>query len=139
MVNINFKTQRQKTEWESGEVHIKLVEIIKWAMKWITFEYPEYKHITITDIIRTQAEQDKIYLNHIDEGIREKYKNKKWASVHQFGRGVDLRTFDMPDRMVFDLCKVINCISYDKNRPKKETAIYHDAGTGSHIHLQVMG
>ena len=63
MLNIKFKTDRIRGEFESGNVDLHLLNILYLGMEWISLEYPEYKAITLTDILRTQDEQDKIYLN----------------------------------------------------------------------------
>lgn len=51
-------------------------------------------------------------------------------------RGIDL---SCPDADFGDLIEsYVNSIyQYDTNRPSKRCAIYHDAGSGYHIHLQV--
>jgi len=50
-------------------------------------------------------------------------------------RAVDIRswTFKRPDRV----CNYVNFEwEYDSDRPEMKVAIYHDAGSGFHIHLQ---
>lgn len=139
MTKIDYKTDRQREEMESGSVNIRLVKILQLALEWTALNYPKYDKITITDIFRTPEEQDKIYLNHKDENVANKYRKKKWYSVHQFWRGLDIRVNDMGKGQAELMCDFLNTIFYDKNRPNKKTAILHDVGTGSHIHLQVMG
>ena len=138
MVHLAYKTDRQRLEMESGSVSLNLVSILNWGMKWVSIAYPEYSTLTITDIKRTQVEQDKIYLNSNNENTVLRYKAKPWLSVHQFWRGIDIRVNDMPKGMAEKLTEVFNQIQYDKKRPNKKTAILHDVGTGAHIHLQVI-
>jgi len=50
-------------------------------------------------------------------------------------RGIDIRSriFKRPDRVA----NYINMAwQYDPERPNKKVAIFHDAGSGNHIHLQ---
>lgn len=133
-----FKTDRQKKEWESGKVNFKLIHIINWLCEYLKLTYPSYKGLTLTDIFRTQKEQDNIYQNHNDEKIQKKYLKSPWQSVHQYWRGVDIRTSDMPGKMAYRLSKLLEQIPYDRERPRKKTAVFHNIGTGEHCHLQVM-
>lgn len=52
-------------------------------------------------------------------------------------RGIDLRSyriFPNPE----EICEDINAHwTYDSNRPEMKVAMYHNAGSGFHIHLQV--
>ena len=98
----------------------------------------KYDHIlTVTDLLRTQAEQDDIYLNHSDPKVRQKYQDGPWPSVHQFGRGADVRT-DFSERCLKEVLEYLNkSYTYDPARPDKKTALVHDVGKGRHIHIQV--
>ncbi len=141
MVNIDYKTDRIRLEMESGEVKQKLVDILHMGLKWLSIEYPAYSGITITDIYRTNDEQDQIYLNHIDSDIVKKYTNKPWQSVHQDHRGMDIRTKDMPKGMADRLTDIFNMITYDHRRPWIKTAKNHDVSknqNAGHIHIQVV-
>jgi hypothetical protein len=54
------------------------------------------------------------------------------------GRGFDLRTWDAPDEVWYDICETINSAwQYDPLRPHMKVAMYHDIGRGPHLHLQV--
>ena len=139
MIKLNFKTDRQRLEFESGNVNTRLVNIVKFGMEFLSLEYPDIDYtLVLTDIKRETKEQDAIYLNHKDKTVAEKYKKKPWLSTHQFWRGIDIRVNDMPKGMAEKLTNFFNQITYDKLRLKKKTAILHDVGTGSHIHCQTM-
>jgi hypothetical protein len=141
MIQLVYKTSRIRKEAESGNLDLKLGKILEWAMMWISFEYPKYSELTITDIFRLQKEQDKIYLNHINPDTVKRYKKKPWYSVHQDWRGVDIRTNDMPKGMAVRLVKLLNMITYDSTRTYIVTAKYHDVSkkqNAGHIHLQVV-
>ncbi len=88
------------------------------------------KEIMITELIRTQAEQDIIYKDD------PKYKKgPKWASVHQYGRGADLRVSEFTLDEIKDILDLLNKIPYGDGRHK--TALIHNVGFGDHIHIQV--
>jgi hypothetical protein len=95
-----------------------------------------YPNQTITQIKRTQQQQDEIYFHHPDKLIREKYKLHPWQSVHQTTpiRGIDLRLHNSSRK----LADYINSNwQYDHERPKLKCALIHDSGYGLHVHLQV--
>ena len=85
--------------------------------------------ITITDLIRTQPEQDFIY-----KDIAE-YNKKPWHSVHQYGRGADIRINDMPQECLRFIISLLKSIPYGDGIHK--TILVHDIGNGNHIHIQV--
>lgn len=128
---LDFKTDKIQVEWEDERLKdkIKHIAILLAFYSWHFFK----KRLTITCIFRTQHEQDNIYKHN------EKYKKKKWQSVHQYFRGIDLRTWELDDNEIKILLEIANTIPYDLNRPGKKTALYHDLGTGAHLHIQCMG
>jgi hypothetical protein len=105
----------------------KRLKIILLFLDYYVFERYQ-KELTITDLMRSQEEQDAIY------AMDENYKIKPWKSVHQVGRGADVRTFDLPKNIIDDILTLLNTLPYDD---KRKTAIHHDIGTGAHIHIQV--
>jgi len=127
---MKFKTDRIQKEFESNQLPWKLVRIIQMIENFCLAKY-NYE-ITITDILRTQEEQDAIY------EYSDKYREKPWKSVHQVWRGVDLRTRDMPSEAINEISDMVNKIQYDPNRPEKKSCIYHNVGAGIHLHLQCM-
>jgi len=138
MTHIEYKSDRERLNMESGNVKQKLVNILKLGIEWASIEYPNYETFTITGVHRTQKEQDDIYGNNKDKKLAAKYKRKPWPSVHMYWRGLDIRTKDMPRGMAKRLTEFFNMIRYDKKRPKKKTAILHNVGKGNHIHLQIV-
>jgi hypothetical protein len=89
------------------------------------------KRITLTELMRTQIEQDEIYANNLD------YQKTKWQSVHQFGRGADL---SIQYYTADELNQIVNYLNSqlqynDENRFK--IALVHDVGYGNHLHIQV--
>lgn len=131
---ITFKTDRQKAEY--NDISGKLRQLIEMLSLYMWLKYG--RQIMITELKRTQEEQDDIYSKHSDKAVRAKYKKKAWSSVHQFDRGADIRTHDWERHEIKDALFWLNQIVYDKKRPRKKTAIYHDIGTGEHLHLQVL-
>ena len=127
---MKFKTDRIRREWESMDLPDKLRRIVVSIEQFMLAKY-SYE-ITVTQILRTQEEQDNIY------GDRENYQVNPWKSVHQFFRGIDIRNRDMTPQMIEDVLMLANQIIYDDKRPHKQTAKSHDVGKGDHIHLQVM-
>ena len=125
---MKFKTDDQFNDWHNGKIAPKLKNIIKMVDCYMMAKYGY--EITVTETMRTQEQQDYIYRNNV------KYKVKPWPSVHQFGRGIDLRTRDMNPQMVADVVQLCNNIPYDKNRPSKKTAQAHNVGSGLHLHIQ---
>jgi hypothetical protein len=125
---IEFKTDRVRSEWDNEQLNDKLKNIIILLAfySWNFFQ----KKLTITEIFRTQDEQDRYYRDN------EKYKKKPWASVHMFYRGIDLRTKYYDDVEIKTLLKIANTIPYDLNKPSKKTLLYHDVGKGKHLHAQ---
>ena len=103
-----------------------MIEVLS-AVRW----YVKAKYnldIKVTDTYRTQEEQDKIYASN------ERYKVKKWQSVHQGGRGADISVKGMTNEMINDIVDTMNRIKYSD---KHKTALSHNVGWGNHIHLQV--
>lgn len=130
---MRFKTPRQKIEY--GEVDFKLQRILTFIDLYVILKHG--MEITITELKRSQEEQDAIYLNANDKLVRLQYERSPWKSVHQYGRGADIRTFDLPKHVKNDILELLNRFVYDEERPDKKTAIFHDLGTGEHIHVQV--
>lgn len=125
---IEFKTRRIEEEWSSGALSHKLTQIIGVIAIYSKIKFK--KNIVITGIYREQKEQDEIY------GNLEEYKNNPWRSVHQFWRGVDLRSSIYTNKEITDLVNFVNNIPYDTSRPNKKTCTYHNVGSGDHIHVQ---
>lgn len=89
------------------------------------------KEITITHVLRTQEQQDSFYR---DDPV---YKVKSWKSVHQFGRGVDIRSMDFEEHEIKQIVDWVN-MSFPYGDGKHATCICHNVGQGEHIHLQII-
>ena len=124
---MKFKTDRQREEYESDKLDPKM----RMLLQMIDF-YSVLKtglEITVTEIYRTQEEQDAIYAR------SEKYQAKPWLSVHQIWKGADIRVTDYRGEDVANILGVLESIPYRTRG--KQTAIRHDVGKGDHIHIQV--
>lgn len=124
---IEFKTPRVEQEFKGVNIDPRL-RIIIWALAGYT-SLSFNKGILLTEIYRTQAEQDEIYKD--DAG----YRNFKWDSVHQYWRGADVRltTFTLNEaQSIADWLN--NNFVYTGHHP---TALNHDVGSGWHLHIQV--
>lgn len=86
------------------------------------------KDITVTEIFRTQEEQDSYYKDH------ESYKEKPWKSVHQYWRGADVRSKNFEHEEIQKITNWLNMVHYST---KHNTCVYHDIGLGEHWHIQV--
>jgi hypothetical protein len=133
---IDFKTDRIRSEWDERKIDDRLRKIIS-VLAYYSYELLG-KKLFITQLIRTQPEQDAIYLNHKNKTIAEKYQKKPWPSVHQHGRGADIRVYKhYTPKEIERLMAVLNSIPYNK---KYKTATYHNVTkykSGYHIHIQV--
>lgn len=127
---MNYKTDRIRGEWESGKISNRLKDIISLGEQYVEMEFG--KELVITDLMRTQKEQDNIYASN------PKYAERPWKSVHQYGRGCDLRVWEFTEEEIRKLENFFNCITYDPDRPSKKTCLVHDVGKGKHFHVQVM-
>ena len=126
---IQHKTIRVAQEWNSGKLDNRVCIII-YALAGFVFNRFE-KILTITEIWRSDAEQDAYYANY------PAYKQQPWKSTHQDWRAADVRA------MVFtaDELKAIdeflnNNFFYNKEH---KVCVVHDVGLGLHIHIQVDG
>ncbi len=127
---VDFKTNRQMNEFQDDKLNekVKNIAVLLAFYSWNFFN----KRLIITDILRTHQEQNHVYRD------SAKYKKKPWRSVHEFWRGVDIRSHGLTDKEIKILVTIANTIEYDKNRPNKKTCLYHSVGKGGkHIHLQV--
>ena len=140
---IIYKTDRQRKELmgekavRTGDAVYKVnpmtVKLLYWLNEWAE-KNMSIKVLIVTDVLRTQEEQDKIYHHLII------YKQKPWKSVHQFGRGIDIAVSNLMEAGL-DPDLIVEAVNanwiYDPSRPKKKCAVRHNVGRGDHIHLQV--
>jgi len=86
--------------------------------------------IVITQIFRTQKEQDRLYR------YSGKYKRKKFKSPHQFYQAIDLRSWKFSRRYIRKLKRYINK-KYNEGNYYRLTFTYHAIkGNIKHIHIQ---
>lgn len=115
-----------KNVWIKGQLP-KVDERIRTILNFLDF-YMQARHgleLCVTELIRTQEEQYHIY--------GANYPKK---SVHQYGRGADVRCYNWTQAAIDDALFLLNSIPYGKGTYK--TAIYHQVGdNGIHIHIQV--
>ena len=132
---IKFKLTLLKDEFdgelslEGNSLHPKLRTIVFTLAGYTDYHFG--KDIVITEILRDQATQDKYYCRNPE------YQANPWKSVHQFGCGVDLRTWGFTERQLQEILDYINhSFSYDLEG-SHPVALCHDIGRGKHFHLQV--
>jgi len=98
--------------------------------------------VMVTSVERSQAEYDAIYLTAEAIANGEHYMGPKphWADIERGirSRAVDFRTIgELSDAEVESLVTHIN-----QNWPRtdaKPSALFHNVGAGSHLHIQVEG
>ena len=127
---IEFKEHEQQLQFRSPLIDSRLIDIIYYLAGFSYFNYG--KSITITELLRSQAEQDEIYK---DDPI---YKQNPWQSVHQYGRGADISILYYTDDEKREILKYLNGHFSYREGGTKETAIIHEVGNhGMHLHVQV--
>lgn len=109
-------------------VNSKLKKILYMLALYCEVEFG--KDITITELYRTQDEQDQYYEDN------QRYKEKPWKSVHQFGRGADVRSKNFEPDEAERIIKFLKCVTY-RDGSKSQTVVHHDIGLGEHFHIQV--
>lgn len=115
------KTERILEELHSDLLDMRLFGI---AAAVCVYAFVRYRAIgDITDIIRTREEQLAIY----PDGR---------FSVHEFGRGLDIVFRGLGHAEHEEIRDWIN-ERWPYGKTQYQTAKYHDAGTGDHLHLQV--
>ena len=108
---MQFKTKELRYQWYGGVLQPKLRSLLKAVDAYSRFHFG--KQILVTSLVR---------------------KNNK-HSVHYWGRGADIRSWIYTQSEIQDLLRfVIENFPYEGAR--YESAMYHSAGSGFHIHLQ---
>lgn len=107
------------------------------------------KDLLVTDVGRTQEEYDAIYAAEIhkghcfvdDHGVKHYAGPKPHLANPERGiksRAVDFRTRgELNELEIHRLADHMNAVWV--RRDKKPTALYHDVGSGSHLHIQAEG
>ena len=127
---IEFRTAALRPQFNL--LHPGLKKILYWLSGWVEIN-TSAKRIIITELLRTQEEQDEIYSANSD------YPEKPWKSVHQFGRGADISVhgFLSNGDDIEDICREIER-EFPYGDGRHRSAIHHQAGKrGKHIHIQV--
>lgn len=121
---VKFKTQRIEAEWANAYQPLK--DFVTMLALFLFLKYK--KDLTISELNRTDSEQDEYYK------ADPNYRIRPWRSVHQDGRGCDIRTRDMSPEIARELYELACKIPY---RDGKKSAVLHDIGLGMHLHVQV--
>jgi len=131
---IRFKSLRIEREWFAGSnssdrmpnLHPALYVAVLAAAYW-HFRRTG-KPAVLTHLIRSREEQRKIYPD--KPNVR---------SVHEFGRGADLRVTDLEEMARIEWENWINQnFEYRSAKQGPRTAIIHQVGSlGEHLHIQI--
>ncbi|MEK7557488.1 MAG: hypothetical protein AAB538_05905 [Patescibacteria group bacterium] len=124
---IRFKTSRIENEWLAWQelLHPALYVLVLSAALWLYRKTG--KRTVITDLLRTEAEERAIYPNEPDK-----------RSVHQYGRGADLKTNGVPPDVIKEWVDWINEAWRYYGSSGLLTALYHEVGGGGlHLHIQI--
>ncbi len=131
---IRFKSSRIEREWFAGsnpadpipKLHPALYIVVLAAAHWYFKRTGE--PAVLTGIIRTRDEQLEIYPDHPDR-----------RSVHEFGRGTDIRTSGLQPVVAMEWREWIDRnFEYQSARLNLHTAWVHETGEfGEHLHIQV--
>jgi len=122
-LSLKFKTERQRRELYSADLHPRLLRVIAFAALWVFRKYGRSPEVT--EVFRTEEEQRSIYPG-----------DPTRKSVHQFWRGCDIVVRGIgpaEHRQIRDTANRL--FPYEK--PGHQTCIYHDVGRGAHLHFQV--
>ncbi len=123
MFPVEFKAARQRQEFYSPKLNDRLFWVVGLISLWVSRKHGRAPEIT--EVYRTEAEQRRIYAND---------PNRK--SVHQFWRGCDIVVRGLGSAAHVEIKDFVNRL-FLYGKPGHETCVYHDAGTGWHLHVQV--
>ena len=116
---MNFKTPRQKKEWESTRPHSNLRLVVADAV--VMMHRLGWTPL-VTSVWRSAAEERRL----------------NSSGVHNAWRAIDIRTRDVDARLVDDLERYLNeAWIYDTARTRLPVAYAALHGDGPHIHIQV--
>ena len=120
---MRFKTEIIKKEWKKlAEKNPFLYQLLKDIEDYSIDQFNLVP--VVTCIYRSQEETKRIY---------GRYK----PSVHEFWRGVDIRSWIYTDEQLEQLVNFIkDNYEYDPKRPNKNIVIVHNVGKGKHVHIQ---
>ena len=133
-IKVKDESQRVIEEiWDLKERNRPLLKLMFDVRDYCKKEFN--KDIVLTHIYRKDEEQDDIYMNHIDPEMVAKYLKRKFKSPHQFFHAFDLRSFIFTDEEIIQLVDYLND-KYNEMNYYRFTAKCHNAGSGSHFHIQ---
>jgi hypothetical protein len=127
---LRFASVRIEDEWNGGEIHPMLRVVINEAANFAFTAFDE--DLTLTCLLRTVEEDRALY------GFDLAHQ----SGVHVYGRGADIRTYDMPLRTAYHIMDYLNAtFLYDTHRPKLHCVGFEGAtvpgSTGNHLHCKV--
>ena len=124
---IKFKTDRQKSEYESLSIYNKrLRDVLDMVALYARVEFD--KDITVTDLFRTQAEFDSLY-------AETPVDKRPSTSPHLTQEAADLRSSDFTDNERNKILKLLSAVTYRDGKP---SALVHQiTGNALHFHIQV--
>jgi hypothetical protein len=122
---IRFVSGDLEDQWDSKvghgvPLHYKLISLV---LDFCEYAYSAHGWLPeVTSIVRTPDQDD-------DLG---------GSGIHPTGRALDIRTRNVPQRVVADCKAYIDKLwKYDKARPKMSCCYIKPHGNGPHAHLQV--
>lgn len=126
---MQFKTERLRQEFYEllTKQNDKLAEVINCLDKFVTWELN--KVLTITSILRTQEEQDMLYVNVPED-------KKVRTSPHMFWKAVDIRSTDFTDAEKKRMLAFLNCFTYHSGQGRPVAICHMIAGNVEHFHIQ---
>ena len=122
-IPLEYKTDKRRQELRSARIRLGLVRVVAFAALWTFRKYGCFPEIT--EVFRTEAEQRIIYP---EDPARK--------SVHQYWRGCDMVIRALGQKEHTQIRDVVNRL-FPYGKPGHQTCIYHDVGSGPHLHFQI--
>ena len=120
---LEYKSEKRRQELHSSQINLGLIRVVAFVALWTFRKYGCFPEIT--EVYRTEAEQRMLYP---DAPTRK--------SVHQYWRGCDVVIRGLGEKEHMEIQHVSNRL-FPYGKSGHQTCIYHDAGTGLHLHFQV--
>lgn len=122
--------KRLQEEWEEIDLLIRGAILTLGGYMLYTYGHG----IVATTFLRTQAEQDNIYLNHPDPDVVAKYMAWPWRSYHQEKLAADIRWRPFNEEMWRDACGFVGDVfhSYDL-----QYRIHPPGDEPQHVHIEI--
>ena len=119
-----FASDRVELEWH-GELNVRLRTVLLY-LDWF-LKTQHHVDMVLTGLLRTREEQLALYPGKVNPP----------TSVHEVGRGADVRTRDWPVGLAKLVETHLNKVFRYSVNTHHETALWHDVGAGEHLHVQV--